>query len=138
MAIKISRLKIAAALADKLDKPGISTKQLSREIAAYMLETRRTGELDSLLRDVMEVRASRGTVEVIAATAHAITPAVRIEIQKNIRTHFPAAKKVIVSEVHDDQVVGGVRLDLANQQLDLSVRAKLNRFKQLTTAGGSK
>jgi F0F1-type ATP synthase delta subunit len=32
-------------------------------------------------------------------------------------------------------VIGGVRLSLANQQLDLSVESKLNKFKQLTAAG---
>ncbi len=136
---KISRLKIAAVVADKLDSE-LSTKQLSREIAAYLLSTRRTGELDSVIRDVMEIRSSRGVVEVTAATAHALTTAGRADIEKNIRTHFPTAKQIIISEVHDDAVVGGVRLELANQQLDLSVRAKLNRFKQLTTSntGGAK
>jgi F0F1-type ATP synthase delta subunit len=132
MATKISRLKIAAVLADKVDA-GVGERQLSREIAAYLLNVRRTSELDSLLRDVMQIRADRGIVEVVAATAHPLTPTVIADIEKNIRTHFPTAKKVIVSEIHDDEVVGGVRLELANQQLDLSVRAKLNRFKQLTT-----
>ena len=137
MAYKISRLKIAAAVADRVDA-NVSAKDLSREIAAYLLSVRRTGELDSLLRDVMEVRAERGVVEVTAVTAFPITDEVRKDIEKNIRTHFPTAKSVIVSETHDDQVVGGVRLELANQQLDLSVRAKLNRFKQLTNSGGVK
>jgi F0F1-type ATP synthase delta subunit len=132
MATKISRLKIAAVLADKVDA-GVGERQLSREIAAYLLNVRRTSELDSLLRDVMQIRADRGIVEVVAATAHPLTPTVIADIEKNIRTHFPTAKKVIVSEIHDDEVVGGVRLELANQQLDFSVRAKLNRFKQLTT-----
>ena len=137
---KVSRLKIAAVLADKVDSKQ-SAKQLSREIAAYLLETRRTGELDSVLRDVMEIRAERGIVEVTAVTAHPLTAALRTDIEKNMRTHFPAAKTIIVSESHDESVVGGVRLELANQQLDLSVRAKLNRFKQLTmtnNTGGAK
>jgi F0F1-type ATP synthase delta subunit len=134
MATKISRLKIAAAVADKLDLTK-NEKQLSREIAAYLLSVRRTGELDSLLRDVMQIRADRGVVEVTAVTAFPLTTAVRADIEKNIRTHFPSAKTIIVSETHDDTVVGGVRLELANQQLDLSVRAKLNRFKQLTGTG---
>lgn len=141
---KVLRLKIAAALADKIDA-NTSASKLSREIAAYLLEARRTGELNSLLRDIMEVRASRGIVEVMAVTAHPITAAVRADIEKNIRKHIllaagaPAASKIIVSERLDPAVVGGVRLELANRQLDLSVRAQLNRFKQLTstnTTGG--
>jgi F0F1-type ATP synthase delta subunit len=43
-----------------------------------------------------------------------------------------------VTEVLDPEVLGGVRLSLANQQLDLSVEAKLNKFKQLTLTGSGK
>jgi F0F1-type ATP synthase delta subunit len=136
MATKISRLKIAAVLADKIDLAKTSEADISREIAAYLLETRRTNELASVMRDLMQARADRGIVEVTAVTAHPLTAMVRADIEKTIRTRFPAAKTVIVSESHDDEVVGGVRLELANQQLDLSVRAKLNRFKQLTNSGG--
>jgi F0F1-type ATP synthase delta subunit len=131
---KVSRLKIAAAVADRIAE-GLSEQQLSREIAAYLLSSRRTGELDSVMRDVMELRADEGIVEVTAVSAHPITDAVRTDIETTVRTHFPAAKKVIVSEQHDTSVVGGVRLELANSQLDLSVRAKLSRFKQLTNTG---
>jgi len=135
---KISRHRIAAAIADQIDLAK-DEKTLSREIAAYLLSARRTGELDSVLRDIMQLRADRGIVEVVAATAHPLTSATRKDIEATVRTHFPSAKTVIVSEAHDPTVVGGVRLELANEQLDLSVRAKLNRFKQLTmnTTGGN-
>ncbi len=139
---KISRSRIALAVADKVDLTK-NEKDLSREVAAYLLSVRRTNELDSLMRDVMEIRAQRGIVEVTAATAHPLNDAVRNDIEQNIRTHIltasgaPTASKIIVSERIDPAVVGGVRLELANQQLDLSVRAKLNRFKQLTNPGGA-
>ncbi|MEO7364009.1 MAG: F0F1 ATP synthase subunit delta [Candidatus Saccharimonadales bacterium] len=132
MANKISRQKIAAAVADQIDLAK-SEKELSQEIAAYLLSVRRTSELDSLLRDVMQLRADKGIVEVVAASAFPLSATARADIETNIRTHFPATRTVIVSQAHDPNVVGGVRLELANQQLDLSVRAKLNRFKQLTT-----
>ena len=133
---KVSRHKIAAAIADRIDLAR-SDKALSREIAGYLLSVKRTSELNSVLRDVMEIRAERGILEVTAVTAFPLTDRLRGDIEANVRTHFPAAKTVIVSESRDESVVGGVRLELANQQLDLSVRAKLNRFKQLTNADRS-
>ena len=133
---KVSRHKIAAAIAERIDL-GRDEQVLSREIAGYLLSVRRTSELNSVLRDVMEIRAERGIVEVTAVTAFPLTGSVRADIEANVRTHFPTAGTIIVSEAHDDDVVGGVRLELANQQLDLSVRAKLNRFKQLTNADRS-
>ena len=133
---KVSRHKISAAIAEQLDLAK-NENQLSREIAGYLLSARRTSELNSVLRDVMEIRAERGIVEVIAVTAFPLTDSLRADIKANVRTHFPTASTVIVSESRDESVVGGVRLEFANQQLDLSVRAKLNRFKQLTSADRS-
>lgn len=132
--MKTSRSKIANTIADKTLKSGAS-KDYAKEIAAYLLSERRVGEVDSLLRDVQAAWASRGYVEVLARTAHSLTPEETEEIRRQVAALYPEAQTVVVTEVHDPRVVGGVRLSLANQQLDLSVEAKLNKFKQLTAAG---
>lgn len=132
--MKTSRTRIAHTIADRTLKDG-SKKKLSQEIAAYLLSERRVGDLDSLLRDVQADWAEAGFVEVLAASAHPLTAATRADIEKRIKPLYPNAKRIIVTEVHDVGVIGGVRLSLANQQLDLTVEAKLNKFKQLTTAG---
>jgi len=132
--VKVPRHQLAAILAERSlgsVKPG----ELSAEIAAYLLEARRTGELDSLLRDIMQYRAEHGIVEVNAISVFALSEKVRKDIEATIRGLNPDAKKVVVTETRDESVVGGVRLELANQQLDLSIRSKLNRFKQLTAVG---
>jgi F0F1-type ATP synthase delta subunit len=132
--MKISRSKIAALVADTTLDKGVS-KQYAKEIAAYLLSERRVGEVDSLLRDVQEMWARKGYVEVLARTAHSLSEAEKTEIKKQVGAFYPAAKQVVVTEVSDPEVIGGVRLSLANQQLDLSVEAKMNKFKQLTAAG---
>lgn len=132
--MKIPRTQIAHIVADS-SLHGGSTKKLSKEIAAYLLSERRISELASLLRDVQADWAEAGFVEVLAASAHPLTTGVKADIQRQMKKLFPKARRIIVSEVHDPYVIGGVRLNLANQQLDLSVEAKLNKFKQLTTAG---
>lgn len=132
--MKTSRTRIAHIVADRALSGG-SKKRLSQEVAAYLLSERRVGDLDSLLRDVQADWAEAGFVEVLAASAHPLSAAVKVDIEKRIKPLYPNAKRVIVTEVHDPAVIGGVRLSLANQQLDLSIEAKLNKFKQLTTAG---
>jgi F0F1-type ATP synthase delta subunit len=130
--MKTSRRKIAALLAERSLAASANAAKLSREVAAYLLQTGRTSELSSLLRDVQALRAERGVVEVMAITAHDLSAGARKDIEAYIRQLYPDAKQIIISEVHDEDVIGGVRLELANQQLDLSIRGKLNRFKQLT------
>jgi len=133
--MKISRTRLATIIAQKAAQP-VSTKALSQEVAAYLLAEGRTGELDSIMRDVMQYRANHGIVEVIATDAHPISDTIRRNISDVVRAQFPQAKQIIVSEELDPTIIGGVQLELANQQLDLSVRAKLNRFKQLTAIPG--
>lgn len=130
--MKTPRHQVAAALAQR-SLGSINEPKFAEEIAAYLLAERRTSELNSLLRDVMQYRADKGIVEVTAHSAHPLTAGVRADIDKQIRTLYTTAKTVIITERHDPSVVGGIRLELANQQLDLTVRAKLNRFKQLTS-----
>ena len=135
MSTKAPRSRLAAIIAERSDQAA-SVKELSQETAAYLLAEGRTGELDSILRDVMQYRADRGIVEVVAVDAHPLSESVKSDITSLIKRLFPVAKQIIISEQLDTSVIGGVRLELANQQLDLSVRSKLNRFKQLTTAPG--
>jgi len=132
--MKTPRTQIAGTIAGKTLKSGLS-KRLSREIAAYLLSESRVNELDSVLRDVQSDWAEAGYVEVIASSSHALTAANKADITKRIKRLYPGAKRIIVTEAYDLDVIGGVRLSLANQQLDLSVEAKLNKFKQLTSAG---
>lgn len=129
--MKAPRTRIASTIADQTLSKGVS-KEYARELAAYLLAERRVGDLDSLLRDVQLVWAERGYVEVLAKTAHPLTAEAKTEITKQIKALYPKADKIVVTEVTDPSVVGGVRLDLADKQLDLTVRAKLHKFKQLT------
>lgn len=130
--MKAPRQRISKTIADATLKSGIS-KRYSQEIAAYLLCERRVNQLDSIVRDVQADWAANGYVEVLASSAHPITESVRTEISRQIRQLYPEAKQIIVTEVHDPKIMGSVSLSLANQQLDLSVEAKLNKFKQLMT-----
>ena len=129
--MKTPRHIVAAALAQR-SLGSVDTPKFAGEIAAYLMSERRTAELDSLLRDIMQYRADNGIVEVIAISAHPLTDQINKDIEVQIRELYPNAKQVIITPEHDANAVGGIRLELANQQLDLSVRNKLNLFKQLT------
>jgi len=131
---KAPRPRIAGVVAERA-LGGEEPKKLSRSLAAYLISEHRVQELDSILRDVMDDWAKAGHLEVLAYSAHPLTPALKAEIVQRIRALSPQAKEIIVTEQHDPEAVGGVRLRLANRELDLSVEHKLNQFKQLTGAG---
>lgn len=132
--MKTPRTRIAATVADHTLAEGAS-KDYVRELAAYLLSERRVGELDSLLRDIQADWAAKGRVEVLARTAHPLSERAQRDIVAQVNALFPEAHDIVVNEVRDPAVLGGVQLRLADRQLDLSVEAKLNKFKQLTGAG---
>jgi len=132
--MKQPRVKIARTIADKTLKKGVS-RRYSKEIAAYLLSERRVNELDSILRDIQADWAEAGHVEVLASSAYPLSAKAKSDIARLVKRQAPAAKRVLVTEIQDPELIGGVRLSLANQQLDLSVQAKLNKFKQLAATG---
>lgn len=125
--------QIAAVLAVHSEKSG--SRRFAESIAAYLLETGRTGELESLSRDMVSYRAAHGIVEVMAVSAHELEKSALIDIRAQIKQLYPDVKEIIINERHDASVVGGVRLEFPEAQLDLSIRNQLNRFKALTTYG---
>ena len=128
--MKTPRGRIAEVIAKRFGKA--DAKTLSDEVAAYLLAEGRVGDLEPLLRDIQQIRAEAGNVEVLARCAHQLDDAIREDIKAEVRKLYPDAKQIIIDEQLDPEVVGGIKIELANEQLDLSVRAKLNKFKQLT------
>ncbi len=131
--MKLARFQLAALLAKKSLVGGVSKSRFSKEIAAYLLDNGRTGELDSLLRDIIAYRADRGIVEVTATSAYELSPAVQKDIKAQVKSLYPDSKHIIINQRRDQEVLGGVQLEIVDKQLDLSIRSKLNHFKELTT-----
>jgi F0F1-type ATP synthase delta subunit len=132
--MKAPRTRLAKLIAERTLKQGVS-KRFDKEIAAYLLSEGWVNELDSLLRDVQANWAEAGHVEVVARSAYPLSAMVKADIRREVKKVHPAAKQIVINEVIDPGMVGGVRLNLPNRQLDLSIRSKLNRFKQSVTAG---
>ncbi len=109
-----------------------NTKELVREVAAYILSENLTAQFESLMRDIMQYRAEHGIIEAVAVSAHELGDEVHREIKQLLQTELPHAKSILVRGKHDDSVIGGVRVELPNQQLDLTIRRKLATFKRLT------
>lgn len=125
--------QVAVILAQRTLAPDFDEQSFAREVAAYLLDTGRTGQLNSLARDMVIQRAEQGVVEVTAVSAHELSESVRADIRAQVERLYPNAAQIVINERRDESVVGGVRLEFPEQQLDLSVRSKLNRLKALTT-----
>jgi F0F1-type ATP synthase delta subunit len=128
--MRLARDELVIILA-KLSRE-LPAKKFAAEAASYLLSENRTGELDSLARDLVSYRAKDGVVEVTVVSARKLSPAALNEVKARVKQLYPKAHKVIVNQRIDEGQIGGVRLELPGRQLDMTLRNKLNKFKQLT------
>lgn len=111
----------------------ISEKKLAHAVAAYVVSERRTSELDAIMREVKRLREKQtGVVEVDVTTAVPATAAVKKSITKLLGN-----KAVVINEIVDKDVIGGVRVETNDLSLDLTVRNRLNRLKVIKTGATS-
>lgn len=123
MPARLSRRKLAAYAAEKM-LAGTPKKAILKELAAYLVDTKRTREMELLVRDIEDTLASRGVVVANVATAHPLSAGMKSEINKLI-----GAKNVQLREAVDPTVLGGVRIELPGKRFDGTMRHKLNALK---------
>jgi F-type H+-transporting ATPase subunit delta len=127
MAMRLSRRKIAAYAANKLHA-GVSTKEVIREVAAYLIYARRTRELDLLVRDIEDALASQGMVIADVSSAHPLSDALKTEIKQLV-----GGKTLQLRESVEPDLLGGIRINVPGKRFDGTIRRKLTalRAKQL-------
>jgi F-type H+-transporting ATPase subunit delta len=128
----VSKRKDLASVIDDRYQAG-KTDGLAKSIAAYLLETNQTVELDSLIRDVKVLREQSGHIEAEVFTAHDLNENALEDVKSLIKTTHPEVRTVAVVQTLDPTVIGGLKIRLAQEQLDMSIRSKLDTFKRLTT-----
>ncbi len=123
---KYSRSELVKYIANNLSKADLPNKT-----AAFLIDNNKASELDSIMRDVNELRKkNQATSEVTVKTAHPLTPEIRRQIEYTIKSQFPDVNQVILHEVIDQKIIGGIVLEFANEVIDASVRGKLNKLKE--------
>ena len=123
---KASRRDIAAVILALSDK--YSDKKLANAVAAYVVDERRTSELDAILREVSKLRSEQtGIVEATITSAFPVSDKLKKQIKSLLEQD-----KLVINEVIDKDVIGGVRVETSEKSLDLTVRNRLNKLKTLS------
>lgn len=118
---------IARAIAVERDYR--SADEIALGLAEYLVQERRVGELDKILREVERLEyINRDIVEVEVSSAHETTAEVDQSIRDIILELFSAADAVLVKNI-DKDLVGGVKIQALGTLIDLSVRGQLNQLR---------
>lgn len=125
MAQRLARRKIAAHYAEQLIA---GKKGVVRQLAAYLVETRRVRELDLIVRDIEEALAARGVLLADVASSRKLSAAATKEITAYLKA-ATQANKIHLRETVEPELLGGVRIAAAGKELDATLRQRLNQLK---------
>ena len=123
---RLPRRKIADYVAKELTLG--NAEQAVKELAAFLVDSGRVRELDLIIRDIEYALHDYGQTIVDVTSATPLNAAVKEEVM-NMTRRQSGTKNVYLREHIDPSVIGGVRLEYGEQQLDTTLRHKLNALK---------
>ena len=127
MARKLSRRAIAEHIADRL-LAGDAQQTLVAQLAAYLIETRRTNEINLMVRDIQYQLAAKGQLAGVVTSAFELSDATKKAIELFVKDETNASQ-VHLDTVVDPSVLGGIRLSLPGKEMDTTISRKLTLLK---------
>ncbi|MCA9338720.1 F0F1 ATP synthase subunit delta [Candidatus Saccharibacteria bacterium] len=129
----ISRRQIAYYTADALHQ-GVDMKAIVKQLAAYLVEAKKTNELSLLLKDVEAILSEKyGVTLAKVTTARPLDELQRKELASFIKKQ-ENSKEVTLQEITDPSLIGGVVIETPTSLLNASVSWQLQQLKALSKA----
>lgn len=128
------RREIVRQIAERTMKISDS-KALAKAVAQYLVEENLSSELDTIIREVIGYRAEAGYVEAVAVSANPLSKVDLEDIRKLLHQEYPKARHFVIDQRIDPRVIGGVKLEMPGEQLDLTLSKKLSDFKVRAVTG---
>lgn len=110
-------------------------QKLVREVAEFLVEENLTNDLDAIIREIMGYRAEQGHIEAVAISAHELSSDDLKDIHDILKQEYPQGKSFVIDTRIDPNVVGGVKIEMPGELLDLTLSNRLNVFKHLAATG---
>lgn len=127
MARKLSRRDLSQYAARQLID-GVSQVTVARQLAAYLIDTRRTNELGVIIRDIAAQLADSGHIYGTVTTAHELSSATTAAI-KQYAKQKTGVQNIALESIVDESVIGGMKLELPGYELDTTIARHLTILK---------
>jgi len=126
----LSRRQLAAYAANEL----LANKRVgsvAKELAAVLVNSRRANQAELLAQDIAWELERRGTAANASVTAaHELSDQLRKQIAAFVKKSAKV-DQVIIDEVIDKSVIGGVRIDTAAHSWDKTLSRKLTDIREV-------
>lgn len=116
--------ELAIAIREMIDS-GEDEKKLIANVAQYLVEERRSGDLEHIMRELERIRLETDHIlEVTAVSAYPL----EADSKKIIKSIFANGYTIIIERL-DESLVGGANVEASDKQVDASISGKLNKFR---------
>lgn len=123
----LSRRKLADHAAKSL-ADGEPTASVLEQLAAYLIDTKRTAEAELITRDIQTALLQHGIALVTAVSARELSAESRTDITAYTKQLYEHVSRVEIQEQIDTSLIGGVKLLFPDQQLDTSIKHTLDKL----------
>jgi len=120
----ISRAQVARYVAQRLPR---DRHEAIRLAAAWMVDQGRVGEVRYLANDIARALADEGYLYARITTATQLGESARSEIEKFVARETGATRVEANTDINPD-LIGGVRIETPDLELDASVAHKFAKF----------
>lgn len=131
--VRLSRRSIAEYIANGLVE-GTSKKTLFTQLAAFLIDTQRTKELDLIVKDIEYYLAEKGVVRTTIVSAHELTAETEKALEAFVKKETKATH-VSLSSMVEPSVLGGVKISVPGREVDQTIARQLTvlktRFKKV-------
>lgn len=132
MAGTLSRRKLADYVALGLNE-GADPKELAAQVAAYLIDAKRTGQVELLIRDIeFALATGYNVVSARITTSRPLDASTRQLLAEFVREAEKASQVVITDEKVDESLLGGVIAETPGGVFDSSIRSALRQLQATT------
>ena len=107
---------------------GKNKKTLFKQLAAYLVDSRRTKELGLIIRDIEWKLAEKGYVQATITSAFDLTAQTTKALEAFVKAETKASK-VSLEKKLDPSVLGGVKISVPGREIDQTVAHQLTVLK---------
>lgn len=127
MSSRLSRRSMADYIASGLVE-GRDKKQLFKQLAGYLVDTRRTKELSLIVRDIEHNLSEKGIVRGEIVSAFELTAETMKALEAFVKDKTKASQVSLSAQVNPD-VLGGVKITIPGRELDQTAAHQLTVLK---------
>jgi ATP synthase F1 delta subunit len=131
---QISRRRLAQTIVRLLHKQPTWQTQILRSVAAYLIESKQTKQLDLLVQDIARELENEGQLFAEVHSAFSLDATSRSTLVQYLK-QATSSKTVTLDESVDPQLLSGMVVRTADKELDTTARRQLRRLANLTSGG---